>query len=339
MLLSSSLMRPGIALLIFFLPVFSSCGQTKEQTEGQAVVRVDDTAGTHCIAATTERITIFVRRVFVEKEGNWFTDDKKAGVLVRSQVSGEKGSGTDDKTSTDVQVPAVNLVSVKSDKKGRTSLALEYPVASGIALKQNNTLTRTLDIDMYLAKARGRNTFGSVLDLAGQSLNQLPIPPNPYSEAGSKILKFANGAIDSSLKENQNDHIAHIGMQFNEGKQTDLAACKSAGNERTGAVAVLRATGLKNADLIPVTDTERLYCFRYSSDSTFELLAAKRNNDGSCPSPQAFSAVPNDYVMLLLSAQPISAGTKSVVSPTEARQEAASRCKLQKLAAVSCGIM
>ncbi len=333
LLKSKSLILPSFLLV----SVLGTKGYA--QTAGQAVVRVDDTAGTHCIDASTERITIFVRRVFVEKEGNWFTADNKAGVLVQSQLAGETTNKNDEKQPADSQVPAVNMVSVKHDKKGRTSLALEYPVASGLALKQTDTVTRSVTLDIFLAKARGRNTFGSILDLAGQALNQVPIPPNPYTQTGGKFLKFANSAIDSSLKEGENDRIAHIGLQFNEGQQKDISACKSAGNERTGAIAVLRATGLRGATLIPVDDTERLYCFRYSSDSTFELLAAKKNPDGTCPSPQAFAGVSNDYVLLLLSAQPTATvGSKSVVTSDEALQEAKDRCKLQKLPTRACGI-
>jgi hypothetical protein len=311
-------------------------------TPGDVVVRVEDTSGAHCIDATSEKLTLFVRRVFVEKDKNWFTQTNQAGVLVRSQITGQTTpdpSKPDEKVQAGpVQVPAVNMVSVKDEPKGRVSLGLEYPVSSDLVLNQSKTITKTMDLYINLAKAKGRTGFGSILDLAGKALNQLPIPPNPYTQAGSKFLQFANSAIDSSIKTDENEQIAHIGLQFNEGAETDLIKCKSHGNETTGAIAVLREVGIKGAELVPVTDTDKLYCFRYSSGATYELLAARRKTDGTCPDLQSYSGVPNDYVMMLISAQPTNAGTKSVLTPDEAYRESKNRCKLQKLPDSACGI-
>lgn len=311
-----------------------------QNSTGGVIVRIDDTSGSHCIDANTEQITVFLRRAFTEKNHSWFTQDNRAGVLVRSQLVANTGNAD----QATVQVPAVDMVSVQDDKPGRVSLALEYAVTSDFVLKQSSTssapstLTKTIDLYMNLSKAKGKTTFGSVLDLAGQALNQLPIPPNPYTQAGSKFLKFANDAVDSSIKTDTNDEIAHIGLKFSDGVEPDLNKCESAGNERTGAIAAMRSVGLAGAQLIPVTNTEAQYCFRYSSGATYELLAAKRNSDGSCPAPQAFTGVPNDYVMLLLSAQPVHAGTKSVLTQSAARDEAIKRCRLQKIAGSACGV-
>jgi hypothetical protein len=306
---------------------------------GDVVVRVDDTSGSHCIDADTEKITVFVRRVFTEKHAGLFTQDNKAGVLVRSQLV---ANNTDPKQAepAPVQVPSVDMVSVKDDQKGRVSLALEYAIASNFVLSQGNTVTKTMDIYMNLAKAKGKSTFGEVLDLAGQALNQVSLPQNPYTQAGSKFLKFANSAIDSSIKADNDDQIAHIGLQFKEGEEKDLAKCESAGDERTGAIAVLRSVGAAAADLIPVTNTEQQYCFRYSSGSTYELLAAKRNQDGSCPAPNTFKGVMNDYVMLLISGEPVKKPGKAIPPETmnKLHAESVKRCKAFNLAADACGV-
>ena len=233
------------------------------------------------------------------------------------------------------------MVSVQDDQKGRVSLALEYAIASDYVLLQDGKITTAMDLYMNLAKAKGRNTFGSVLDLAGQALNQLPIPPNPYTQAGSKFLKFANDAIDSSLKAGDNQQIAHIALKFNQGQQNDLTKCESSGNERTGAIAVLRSVGTSSVPLIPVTDTEKNYCFRYSSGATYELLAGKRNNDGSCPAAKDYSGVPNDYVMLLISAQPSKTAPKSIAINAlvdSANTESVQRCGNFGLPTAACGI-
>jgi len=322
--------------ILFVISVFLSPGYSQNNT-GDVVVRVDDTSGSHCIDATTEKVTIFVRRVFAEKNKGWFTEDNKAGVLVRSQLNGSTTSGQSSQDAN-VQVPNVDMVSVKDDKPGRVSLALEYPIASGFVLKQGDTLTKTIELYMNLAKTKDKTSFGDVLDLAGKALNQLPIPPNPYTQAGSKFLKFANDAVDSSILKDNDDQIAHIGLQFYEGSEPDIKKCESGGNERTGVIAVLRSIGIQGSPLIPVTDTERNYCFRYSSGATYELLAAKRKPDGACPAPSEFSGVPNDYVMLLISAQPAPKATRSVVTPEAARNEAQKRCTQQNLPPAACGL-
>jgi len=323
----------GFLLLVGLMPTTGFC----QNTTGQVVVRVDDTSGTHCIDATTEKVTLFVRRVFVEKKKGWFTEDKRAGVLVRSQVAGTitTPQGTQ---QASVTVPAVDMVSVEEDPRGRVSLALEYAIASGFVLKQNDTLTSAMDLYMNMAKSKGKTSFGDVLELAGKALSQLPIPPNPYTQIGSKILTFANNAVDSGITNDSADQIAHIGLQFHEGAQTDIKACESAGYERTGAIAVLRSVGVQGQELVPMTDTEKQYCFRYSSGSTYELLVAKRKPDGSCPDPSAYNGVPNDYVMLLISAEPAPKAGKSVVSPDEAHKEAQSRCDNQHLPPAACGL-
>lgn len=190
----------GLLLLVGLMPATGFC----QNTTGQVVVRVDDTSGTHCIDAETEKVTLFVRRVFVEKNAGWFTKDKQAGVLVRSQLTGITTTSEGSQQAS-VTVPAVDMMSVDEDQKGRVSLALEYAVASGFALKQNNTLTNTIDLYINMAKAKGKSTFGDVLDLAGKALSQVPIPPNPYTQIGSKILTFANNAVESGITNNTAD--------------------------------------------------------------------------------------------------------------------------------------
>ena len=308
-----------------------------QSTTGDVVVRVDDTSGSHCIDADTEKITVFVRRVFVQRKGGLFTQDNRAGVLVRSQLAAD--SKDPNQGQSTVQVPSVDMVSVKDDRNGRVSLALEYAVASDLMLSQGSNVTKTMDLYINLAKTRGTNTFGEVLDVAGQALQQVSLPTNPFLQAGSKFLKFANDAVNSSIKAANDDQIAHIASTFRQGKEDNLARCKSAGNERTGVIAAVRSTGAANSALIPMTNTDRDYCFRYSSESTFELLAAKRNTDGSCPAAAAFNGVMNDYVMLLISAEAVSRPGKSVAPDvvSQSKRESASRCANFRLPATACG--
>src|SRR5262249_27858682 len=144
-----------------------------------------------------------------------------------------------------------------------------------------------------------------------------------------------------SIANDQDEQIAHIAMKFHDRKEDDVARCAAAGNERTGAIAVVRSSGAAGPDpLIPMTNTQQQYCFSYSSQSTYELLAAKRNPDGSCPAPPAFRGVSNDYVMLLISADTVAKpgkGGSFASAAGKTRSESADRCRRFKLDAPACG--
>ena len=300
-------------------------------SEGSVVVRIDDPSGTHCIDSTAEQVTIYLRRAFVEKKRGIFTDDNKAGVLVRTMLA-----ASDVNNTSEMKVPSVDMISIKDEGSGRVSLALEYAVASNLALTQGTTITQSVDILVNLAKTKGRNTFGQVIDIAGQVLGQSLLPSNPYTTGASKFLKFANQAIDANIAADNDEEIAHIGLKFKKGPEPDIKKCETAGNERTGALAVLRSIGKTGAVLIPVTDTEAQFCFSYSSHNTFELTAAHRSADGGCPAASEFKAVNNDYVMMLLSASPARGlGADRANNATESR----TRCQNYHLPNATCGDM
>jgi len=301
--------------------------------QGDFVVRIENAGGTHCIDASAEKITVYLRRVFLQKKSGIFTEDKRAGVLIRTQVVGREAGKGDD---LPVQVPSVGLVSVADDPKGRVSLALEYPLASDFELIQGTRTTKSMELFMNVAKTKGKNTFGAVLDLAGQALAQVALPSNPFAQAGSKFLKFSNDAINSSIKDDQDEQIAHVALQFKDGAETDVLRCAADGFERTGAIAVLRSSGAPGQTLIPASNTQQ-YCFSYSAVNTYELLAAKRNANGTCPSANTFTGVPNDYVMLLVSAQTVPKSGKGPAVINQFKAESADRCMKFHLPRAACG--
>jgi hypothetical protein len=318
-------------LLFAFLGVI--CVPTFLYGQGSVVVRIDNPVESHCIDATSESVTLHVRRVFTEKSDSLFTEDKRAGVVLTARLIGTGTQG-----DTDVKIPSVSLVNVKDEHSGRVSLALEYNVASYLQLNKSGVLTTEMQLSLSSAKRRGKTTFGDVLDLAGQIFTQLPIPTNPYSEAASKFLKFANDAIGKETTGDKSVPFGEISLSFNRGPQPNLNKCKSDGKERTGAFAVLMSTGLKDAELIPTTNTEQLYCFSYSSGSSYEILAAKKVN-GVCPTnPAAYQGVNNDYTLFLMSAGPNRSDLKLNSFGRKAINESIKRCKLFGISEDACGI-
>lgn len=315
-------------VLTWLLAVSSSVSHA----QGKVVVRIEDPAGSHCIDATAEDVTLHVRRIFTEKQRNGiFTKESTAGVLIQANLVGDNAG-----QQQTLKIPSVDLVSVSDEKPGRVSLPLEYQIASYLKLRQDTTVTTELDLSIQFAKTQGRNTFGAVLDLAGKALDKVSIPGNPYTQTASKFLAFANSAIDDTTGKQQSVPFADVSLAFNKGPQPDMAKCESSGKERTGALAVVLASGLPGAELIPTTNTNQLYCFRYSSESTYELLAAKKSG-GVCPKDSnAYTGVNNDYVMFLLSASPTAKGTGPELLPQVI--ESKTRCENAKLPADACGV-
>jgi len=171
--------------------------------------------------------------------------------------------------------------------------------------------------------------------VAGDVLGQSLLPSNPYTIAANKYLKFANDTINKSIATDSAEEIAHFGLHFKAGLESNIKKCESSGNERTGALVALRDMGPKNAPLIPMTDTEKKYCFSYSSENTFEVTAAPRKSDGSCPDASQFTGINNDYVMLLLSASEVS--TK-LGPDQEGFKEGRKRCTQLHLPISACGV-
>jgi hypothetical protein len=296
---------------------------------GSTPVRIEDPTGSHCIDASKESVTIHIRRLFLQKTGGLFTEDKQAGVLVTSKLSGQ-GVGQ----SIDVAIPSVNQVKISEDSKGHVSVPLEYEIAQYFTLKQPKGTYYGMNLAVSLAKTRGKNTFGEVLDLAGKALGQVKLPANPYTDAASQFLKFATDAIDNSIKNNGTVPFANIALAFNAAAESDLKKCRAQGKERTGAFAVLLSTG-DPGNLIPVANTEALYCLSYTSGETYEITAAKRNADGSCPVASAYKAITNDNIFFLMSASPEKAiGKPSVEEQDESRR----RCEYYKLPPAACGV-
>ncbi|HWZ43474.1 MAG TPA: hypothetical protein VNW97_08345 [Candidatus Saccharimonadales bacterium] len=267
--------------------------------QGSVVVRIDDPLGSHCIDATSEEVTLHVRRIFMETTQGLFSEDNRAGVLTLVKLTGRSRGPI-----VEVQVPSITLVDVQNERSGRLSLPLEYQIASSLALNQDGVVTTDMALSLSLAKTQGSKGFGEILVVASKALSKLSISGNPFEQAGSKFLAFANDAINVGNGKQLTVPFAELSLTFNKGDQP-LDRCKAEGKERTGAIAVLRSRGAEHAELIPMTNTEELYCFRYSSESTYEVLAARRTGE-TCPADRAaYQAINNDYVMLVISAGPI----------------------------------
>lgn len=207
-----------------------------------------------------------------------------------------------------------------------------------LVLKQGDSETGNITVKVFLAKTRGRNTFGDIIDVAGKALSQLPVPANPYTTTAQQFLKFANDSIDKATADDIENLIAQINLNFADRQINDLNACHSAGDEFTGGIAVLLSTGQQGANLIPIQDAEKNFCFSYSSGSVFGLTAVPMPNNHVCPTdPNAYSEVPNDYVLFILNAETVSPPHAApLLRAQKQHQESLKRCDFYKIPREKC---
>jgi hypothetical protein len=329
--------RMTVALIVAVMagsPAYSQSGYSPP-------IRIPTPTSPRCINASTDKVTITLRRLVTQKYGGFFTQDNKAGITVLATLN----AGGNDTPKT----PSVNQVEVKEEKKGQVSLPLEYPVADLLVLKQGDKVTKNVQLDLFMARTRGTNTFGDVLDVASKVLAKLPIPSNPYTSGAGKFLDFANQSIQSQTGDKGAIVFASLTLPFLDQEQGDINACMNDGFQTTGAIAVFRSTGAAGVSLLPVTNLSQQYCFRYTSEFTYELQYAGKPQAG-CTNLQAsaWQEVPNDYVMLIISAQkPPSSQNKSLKPGDKSAwdeqrlvdlQESGKLCDAMALPRRNCGI-
>jgi hypothetical protein len=286
-----------------------------------------------------------LRRVVIQKEAGLFTEEKKASVAILATLNASSSE------LPAAQAPSVNPVPIEDMPEGQVALPLEYPIASLLSLPQDspkNTYTKNMLLDVYVAKKRGKNTFGKVLDLAGQVLARLPIPESPYTNAANQVLKFANDAIKAEAAAEEANHVASVTLQFNNKDQADIQRCKADGFEATGAIAIVGPKGPRDGRTLPLHNLERDYCWRYSSENTYAVEYAQKPPDGECKTvaEAAFSELPNDYVMVLVSAAKIESPFNPLTSPAQPKdlsrmkdlERSVSLCKEMSLSAGYCGV-
>lgn len=267
------------------------------RAQGGKIIRIPTPINARCINSKTDEVTISLRRIITQKTGGFFTQDNKAGITVMAILNAD---GT-----SPAKTPSVNLVDIRTEPKGQVSLPLEYPIASQLALKQGNLITKNMQLDLYLNKIRGANTFGTVLTTAGDILGRLPIPANPYTTVTNQFLQFANQTIQNESKDSGAKLFASITLQFNNRDEPNIQNCLDNDHQPTGAIAVVSETGAHGPKPLPVANLNKNYCWRYTTDTNYEVQYVAKPTSGLCaslPASAPWAELPNDYVMLIVTA-------------------------------------
>lgn len=326
--------------------VSATTNEAAQSAEGARIVRIPAPIAARCINAKTDELTVTLRYIKTEKRQGFFTEDNRAGVTVIATLNSDG--------NPKAQNPSVNLVDISERPAGQIYLPLEYPIASLLALSPDSgkSFTKNIELEIYIDRVKGKNTFGKILDVAGQLLPKLPIPQNPYTNAVSSVIGFATSAIQKETTDNGGQLVASVTLQFNNRDELNIDQCVNDGFESTGVVGII---GAKVADGL---DLDRLnsYCLRYNPKNTYEIQYMERPDDHSCPAENpSYKDVPNDYLMLVVAARrllPASPAANPFAPPIQGKLNAAAEllskrkedletsrklCEALKLASAYCG--
>lgn len=284
--------------LILTMVLFADVGNAASVPDGAIIVRIDDGATSRCINSTTDRITMHLRRLVVNKDVGIFTEDKTAAVIVSTMISGEE-SGT---TPKKVSFPRMYIVTVAPYTLGYVSLPIEEKLFSRFPLTNSSNSYDTAEIEFTILAKKGRTPFGVALSALADITKNLPAPMNPFSEGFKYFSNYANKVVEGSLSTENN-----ISQSSKEGKITlsfsSTATC-AGDQETTGTLAIVRgAKGLESDGFI---DIKKDYCWKAELKPVFTLKFATPVNGTSCNnlSADSFKHVGNPYIAFYLNAEP-----------------------------------
>lgn len=313
----------GTGIVALFLTV----GPSYAQISGGVPVRIPAADGvqSRCIDPSKDRVWLTLRRLVTTKASGWFTKDNSVEVVIAAQVR------TDPPPPKPLSFPLTTEAKFGDGPPGQVSVPIEYPIVSGLTLKQSDATYTGLGVEVTLLNLRDRNTLGSALQalstITGSS--KLPIPASPYTQGLTYLLEFANKAVGDDIDNHNKDDKAKSGaLDFN---FAPTGSCADGDFETTGTKAIVYSTGFAGqgswlVDFQHISD----YCWSAELSPVFILKATKQENNLPCQDSSyksKFREITNNYVAFYLNKVVAS----TALGPTEEmendRRESLQRCQ------------
>jgi len=272
-------------------------------TDGQIIIRVDDSTVSRCINSATDRITMHLRKFVVEKNAGLFTEDKTAGIIVKTTIS-----GSDDATQKTIVFPRMYTTKLSEYSPGYILLPLEEKLFSRFPLTSEEITYDTAEIEFTILMKKDKTSFGAALSALADISKNMPTPINPFSTGFKYFSDYANKAVEASLNEANNvkDTVGggKIILSFS---PTDTC---TGGQETTGTIAIISSTEGKEDE--GFVDIKSDYCWRADFRPEFSLKFAKTTNDIPCKDlpTKNFKKVNNPHMAFYLNAE-----RKDIASP------------------------
>lgn len=322
------ILRSGLRLALCFLVIALVAADplhAATSRDGSIIVRIPDGFESHCINANTDTISLHLRRVIIQKDVGWFSEDKEVGLLLETTIYGMSNNTDQQRT-----FPRMFKSSVAEYDQGIVSLPIEQRLLHQFKLKRDKDIYNGIDLSFTVLKKKQKTNFGVALEQLVVITRQLPLPPNPYSQAFQFFSDYANRVVSESLNKDNN-----VDDQLKEG-QFSLAFSvggNCAGDfERTGTLAVVKASeGSEDAGNI---DINKDYCWQAELKPVFELRFAKKPADGNCTNAIGFRKVRNSYYGFFLNA--VEVGRAGLLAIPSDRLESVARCSAHGISPEDC---
>jgi hypothetical protein len=315
-------------LVVAFLSALSlACAINSSQASGEkpnvsggVPVRIPNGPTPVCINASTDKVWLTLYRIVETKKKGFFTSENQAEIVTTVKVQ------SDPQPTQPLSFPLSVKVNTRPYSDGQVSLPVEYTLVSGLSLTQKSgtqakVVYTGFAIDTTLVNLKSKNGLGSALSALATitGSNKVPIPSNPYSQAATYLLGFANTAIQNDIDaKNADDKYTSDSLALNFSTENSCTGGPDeAGFETTGTKAILMSDGIQGDGYVPIDQTNT-YCWTAEVTPSFVLKAAKIVNGKAC-SDSSYSAlykqVTNNFLAFFLQKQTVSAGQLGGPSP------------------------
>ena len=242
--------------------------------EGGIIIRIPDTEPERCINASTDRLSLHLRRLRIRKDIGWFTADKEAGLISGTAITGLNADGSEHK----VTYPRMFTVTVEAFDEGFVSLPVEQRFFHMFKLQSGDLKYTSVDLDFVVLKKKKRARFGVALHHLSQITKKLPAPSNPFSDTFKFFADYADGVVSESINSNNN-----VGGQTKEGTMVfsfSLDGTCTGDMETTGTKLAIKGAAGSEED--GFADIRKNYCWKASLTPSFEVSFASMPANGDC---------------------------------------------------------
>lgn len=290
---------------------------------GGVVVRLTaDKQTPRCIDISRDRVSLTLRRLVTTKRQGWFTSDTSVALKIDAKVTAE------DKT---ISFPLMSTAAFGDVRPGQVSLPIEYPIVSGLTLTQDKVIYNAIGVEVTLINIKDPSKLGTALQALSQitSSSKLPIPASPYLVGATYLLQFANDAINSDIKKQNDMNNASVSGSLSLQFDPEGVCAPGGGFETTGTKAIIYSQGITtDVGYVDIKHTDG-FCFAAELMPVFILRAARKTalpcDDGSYASKM--KDVTNDYIAFYLNKFPSKkAGHPASADDTDYR-ESLDRCR------------
>jgi len=312
--MSKMVTRAAVVLLSIASAMSGTCFAQKAKNTGGVPVRIPNEPNPQCINSSTDEVWLTLYRVIETKQNGFLSHENQAEIVVTVNVQ------TKPQPAKPLTFPLSTKVNIRPYSTGQVSIPVEYPLVSGLDLKQTDTPGKSViytgfSVDATLVNLKSAAGLGSALKALSDvmSSGKIPIPDSPYKQAASYLSEFASKAIQNDIDSKNSDDkysTATLTLNFSEHGNCAGGGPTGQGFETTGTKAIVMSQGTQGEGYVPI-DQVNTYCWAADLTPAFTLKAAKMIAGKPCTDPSyaaSLKPITNDYLAFFLQKQTTTTG-------------------------------